>query len=98
MLLNPAHRGRYDEGLARGELRLAPELLETRRADRPPPPGAGAVRSLKARPFVKRAEQAIASEDWKQARLNLQIALQHEPGHEGLTGRLAEVEAKLRKD
>ena len=97
VLLDPARRGRYDEGLSRGELRLASELRETQRADRPPRPGPDAIRSLKARPFAARAEQAIAARDWKQARLNLQIALQHEPGHTGLSERLAEVEARLRR-
>ena len=97
VLLDPSQRHRYNEGLERGELRLAAEHRETQRADRPAAPGRDSIRSLKARPFAARAEQAIAARDWKQARLNLQIALQHEPGHEGLSERLRNVEAKLRK-
>ena len=93
VLLDPELRDEYDRQLQRGQLRYRPE---ERRSTRPPS-GALQIRSPKARPFATKAQQAMAKKDWKSARLNLKIALQHEPDNPLLTARLAEVEARLQK-
>jgi Tfp pilus assembly protein PilF len=49
--------------------------------------------SARARPFVAQAEQAFRAKNYKQARLNLQIAVQHDPNNENLKQKLAEVTA-----
>ncbi len=91
VLLHPDTRRAYDEGLRRGRLRYDPE------ADREGRPTTSrlSVRAPKARPFASKAQQAIRNEDWKTAKLNLQIALSHEPGNVLLEARLAEVERHL---
>ena len=98
VLLDPESRRLYDRGLDRGRLRYDPDPEELRES-RFPTPGSGkiGVRSAKARPFASKAEQAIKTEDWKTARLNLKIALTHEPGNALLEARLAEVEKHLRR-
>ena len=93
VLLDPAKRRLYDEGLKDGRLRYREDRIrETRRTMKPP--GGVMVRSSKARAFVTRAHRAIKSEDWAQAKLNLKMALQHEPDNVELTAKLAEVEAR----
>ena len=101
VLLDPEARRVYDEGLAKGQIRLDPEVAAA--ASGSMRPGGGGrrtsgilqVKSIKARPFVKKAEQAMKKEDWKTAQLNLKIALQHEPDSELLEVKLASVQAKL---
>lgn len=91
-------RQRYDEGLAAGQLRFDPSDTPTYGSRRPPAKQLQ-IRSRKARPFFQKAEMAIKKEDWQTAKLNLQIALQHEPGSELIESKLAEVDAarKARK-
>lgn len=93
VLLDPETRRRYDEGLRRGKLRFDPDDEGEGR----PTTSRFGVLSPKARPFASKAQQAIRSEDWKTARLNLKIALTHEPGNALLEARLAEVEKRLGK-
>ncbi|MET0386355.1 MAG: J domain-containing protein [Polyangiales bacterium] len=95
VLLHPEQRRVYDESLREGQLRLGPQ--SNRRSQRPVSgtPQGDAVHA-RARPFLARAEQALASGDRKQARLNLKIALQHDPGSVLLREKLAEIEASLK--
>ncbi len=94
VLLDPTKRQLYDEGLAEGQTRYRDDRLrETRRSMRPP--GGVMLRSSKARVFFTRAHRAIKSEDWPQAKLNLKMALQHEPDNEELQGKLEEVLEKM---
>lgn len=93
VLLDPEMRRTYDHGLRKGNLRYTYEPT----SDRPPTTSRFGVSSSKARPFATKALEAIRDEDWKTARLNLKIALQHEPGNALLEARLADVEQRLRK-
>jgi curved DNA-binding protein CbpA len=94
VLLDPTKRQLYDEGLAKGHVRYQDDRLrETRRSMRPP--GGVMLRSSKARAFFTRAHRAIKSEDWPQAKLNLMMALQHEPDNEELKSKLEEVLQKM---
>jgi curved DNA-binding protein CbpA len=94
VLLDPTKRQLYDEGLAQGHVRYRDDRLrETRRSMRPP--GGVMLRSSKARAFFTRAHRAIKSEDWPQAKLNLMMALQHEPDNEELRSKLEEVLQKM---
>ena len=95
VLLDPAKRRLYDEGLKDGHVRYREDRIrETKRTMKPP--GGVMVRSSKARAFLTRAHRAIKSEDWAQAKLNLKMALQHEPDNVELTAKLAEVEARAK--
>ncbi|MFO0693146.1 MAG: DnaJ domain-containing protein [Polyangiales bacterium] len=99
VLLAPDSRRLYDQGLARGELRLLPGTA-VRRSTRPPGayvPGALVARTARARPFLARAIGALEIGDLSAARLNLRIALQNDPGNPGIEAKLAEVEAKVGK-
>lgn len=90
VLLDPTKRKLYNEGLAKGEVRYRDDrLLETRRTMRAP--GGVLLRSSKARMFFTRAHRAIKSQDWAQAKLNLKMAIQHEPDNEELRAKLEEV-------
>jgi len=60
------------------------------------PPGGVALRSSKARVFFTRAHKAIESEDWPQAKLNLQMAIQNEPDNEALKAKLEEVRERMK--
>ncbi len=96
VLTHPEQRRAYDQQLAQGKLRFDPE--QAWQSIRPSvPPGQADVHSSRARPFLAKAEQAIRAKNWKQARLHLQIALQHEPGSEALLRKLAEIEAQLKQ-
>lgn len=96
VLTHPEQRAAYDRQLGEGKLRFDAEQAwqsvrpSVRVSD-------GELRSARARPLLAKAEQAVRAKDYKQAKLNLQIALQHEPGNETLTRKLAEVEALLAK-
>lgn len=96
VLTNPEQRRYYDEQRAQGRTRLDPDAI--RRSVRPSvrpsgAPGAAVNEhfSARARPFVAQAEQALRAKNYKQARLNLQIAVQHDPNNENLKQKLAEV-------
>lgn len=92
VLLDPEQRRAYDAQRARGKLRLDPEEI----TDRGAPTGSLSIRSPRARPFAQKATEAIRKGDWSTARLNLKLALQHEPGNAVLEARLVEVEQKLK--
>jgi curved DNA-binding protein CbpA len=95
VLLDPLRRKIYDEGLAQGRVRYTPDRAEeTRRTMRPP--GGVVLSSSKARVFFSRAHKAIKAEDWPQAKLNLQMALQSEPNNEDLKGKLQEVLERMK--
>jgi DnaJ-class molecular chaperone len=96
VLTHPEQRRLYDARLrAGGQLRLDPEAAT--RSLRPSQIAgtADGVVAPRARAFLVRAEQARAADDLKQARLNYQIALQHDPGSSWLRRKLAEVEGLL---
>jgi curved DNA-binding protein CbpA len=94
-VLMDAHlRRKYDDGLADGHKRLSPEDQEERRS-RTPTTGRLTVSSPRARPFVAKAQKAWQDGDYKTARLNLKMALAHEPDNILLKARLADVEKKL---
>ncbi|MBZ0122188.1 MAG: DnaJ domain-containing protein [Sandaracinaceae bacterium] len=91
VLMSAELRRRYDSGLADGQLRLQPEQQER------PSTGSGlTIRSPRARPFATQALNAYRAGDYKVAKLNLQMALNHEPDNAILKARLADVEEKLR--
>lgn len=94
VLMDPQSRRRYDDALAAGKLRLDPE--ETKDTKRPTSSTRLAVSSPRARPFATKALQAFNDGDYKTAKLNLKMALQHEPDNVLLKARLADVEQKLR--
>jgi DnaJ-class molecular chaperone len=94
VLSNAEARRHYDQGLARGELRF--DISQQRASTRTTmPPTQAGVRNRRARPFVAKAEQAIKAENYAMAKLNLQIALQHDPGNPQLEEKLREVIARL---
>jgi Tfp pilus assembly protein PilF len=93
VLMNPALRRRAAEGLAPGQLRLAAE--EDRGAPSSRPSTSHRVRSAKARPFAKKALRDAKRGDYKSAKFQLEMALQHEPDSPILLARLADVEQKL---
>jgi Tfp pilus assembly protein PilF len=92
--MEPESRRRYDQGLARGRLRLEPG--EEHDSRRPTPPTAMlSIKSSRARPFADQAMRAFRAGDYRTAKLNLKMALAHEPDNPLLRARLAEVEQKL---
>ena len=95
VLLDPTKRQLYDEGLANGQKRYRDDRMrETQRTMRPP--GGVMLRSSKARTFFTRAHRAIKAQDWPQAKLNLQMAIQHEPDNAQLEAKLEEVLQKMK--
>lgn len=92
VLMDPRERARYDQGLLRGEVRLAP-TSEVPGA-RPPPAGALVVKSPKARPFFQKAQEALKAGDLKAAKLNLKLALNAEPGNAAIEALLKDVESR----
>ncbi len=93
VLMDPQSRRRYDQALASGQLRLAPH--EERESRRPTSSTRLTVNSPRARPFATKALQAFKAGDYKTAKLNLKMALAHEPNNALLKARLADVEQKL---
>lgn len=94
VLMNPQTRKTYDAGLAEGRLRMSAE--QERKTQRPSSTsGRLTVRSPRARPFATKALQAYRKGDFKTAKLNLQMALNHEPDNALLKARLADVEQRL---
>ncbi|MDH4281744.1 MAG: DnaJ domain-containing protein [Myxococcales bacterium] len=95
VLHDPTKRAIYDEGLERGIVRYTEDRAqEMRRTIRPP--GGVVLRSSKARAFFSRAHRAMTSEDWPQAKLNLQMAIQNEPENEELKAKLEEVLERMK--
>lgn len=94
VLSNPEMRRQYDAGLAEGQLRF--DASQVRTSVRTSlPAGQASLRTGRARPFVAKAEQAMREGNYALAKLNLQIALQHEPGNAELEQKLRDVRAKL---
>jgi DnaJ-class molecular chaperone len=90
VLLDPMKRKIYDEGLDEGVARYTEDRAqEMRRSMRPP--GGVMLGSSKARVFFSRALHAMRSQDWAQAKLNLQMAIQNEPDNDELKAKLEEV-------
>jgi DnaJ-class molecular chaperone len=95
ILLDPTKRKLYDEGLEHGVVRYSEDRAkETRRTMRPP--GGVVLRSSKARVFFTRAHRAMKAEDWPQAKLNLQMAIQNEPDNAELEAKLEEVLQRIK--
>jgi len=94
VLCNPQLRSSYDEQRRLGKKRLDPHATASVRPGRSSAPDAVHAR---ARPFLARAEQALAVGDLKQAKLNYQIALQHDPRSGLLRQRLAELESRQQR-
>jgi DnaJ-class molecular chaperone len=94
VLSHPEQRRCYDEQRKQGKLRMDPQVASSVRPSGRSGAPTDAVHT-RARPFLARADQALAAGDLKQAKLNYQIALQHDPGSELLRQRLAEVESRL---
>lgn len=93
VLTHPEQRRCYDEQRKQGKLRLDPQAAgSVRPSGRTGQPDAVHAR---ARPFLARADQALAAGDLKQAKLNYQVALQHDPSSNLLRQKLAEVETRL---
>ncbi len=92
VLSDAGSRAAYDSGLAQGQLRYVPP-----RHDESPAQARAKKRTVnaKARAFWVRAQGDIGAERWQQAKLNLQIALGHDPEHPLLTERMAFVMKQL---
>ena len=95
VLLDPVKRKLYNEGLEKGVLRYSEDRAEEKRRT-VRPPGGVMLRSGKARAFFSRAHRAIKSEDWAQAKLNLQMAIQNEPDNDDLKAKLEEVLERMK--
>ncbi|MGB5547429.1 MAG: DnaJ domain-containing protein [Polyangiales bacterium] len=95
VLLDPVKRKLYNEGLENGTLRYSEDRTEEKRRT-VRPPGGVTLRSGKARAFFSRAHRAMKSEDWAQAKLNLQMAIQNEPDNEELKAKLEEVLERMK--
>jgi len=86
-LISPELRAQYDDGLRRGNLRLLSEdtpAVGVRRASTQP--------SRKAQPFYRKALKALKAGDAQTAKLNLRIALGHDPDCALIVEKLAECE------
>ena len=95
VLLDPARRRIYDEGLAQGHYRYSEE--RSRERVRTARPGGGVpVRSAKGRTFFAKAKRAIDVEDWPQAKLNLQLALRQDPDNEVIKRKLDDVLERMK--
>jgi len=91
VLSHPRQRALYDAQRAAGSLRLDPQASVGLRSVPPRRDGVHA----RARPFLVRAEQAMAAGDVRQARLNIKVALTHDPTSEVLNAKLAEIDRRL---
>jgi curved DNA-binding protein CbpA len=94
VLCDREQRRAYDKQRERGKLRFDPEEKSA-----PGTEGVGSqamtIKSARARPFVSKATEAYKKSDWATAKLNLKLALQHEPGNPILVARLVDVEQKI---
>lgn len=96
VLLDPARRRLYDEGLTQGHHRYSEDRARER--VRTARPGGGVpIRSAKARTFFAKARRALDDEDWAQAKLNLQLALRQDPGNEVIQQKLNEVLERMKR-
>ncbi|MCA9608824.1 MAG: DnaJ domain-containing protein [Myxococcales bacterium] len=95
VLLSPEMRAKYDRAMKEGKLRLTSEDERQEELAKRTQTGGMGVRSARARPFAAKAQMAMKKGDYKTAKLNLKLALTHEPGNALLEARLAECEKKL---
>lgn len=85
VLKDPKQRRAYDEALAAGRLRLkSDEEAASVKKKRPV--------NMRARPFFVKAQKALRDGQMAQAKLNLNIALQHEPDHPDLLALKSEIQ------
>jgi hypothetical protein len=84
-------RTRYEEALARGELRLDPESVNL--ADKGPRPLHELAQTQKARRFLQMAQTELAKGNTAAALQNLQFALSMEPENLAIQKKLAEFQA-----
>jgi curved DNA-binding protein CbpA len=94
VLSDAEQRRRYDDALRKGGA-LRYEEPSSPGTNRPPPGGALEVKSLRARPFFQKALDQMKSGDLKGAKLNLALALNHEPDNALLLAKLEEVKKRL---
>lgn len=95
VLCDPVLRRAYDEQRARGKRRFDPEQARSAAGAERVAVAGPPIRNARARPFAQKASEAMSKGEWANARLNLQLALQHEPGHPLLQAHLAEVERRI---
>jgi curved DNA-binding protein CbpA len=95
VLTSPDQRLLYDDQRRRGQLRFDPEAARRSKSPSGGPRGPDST-APRARPFVARAEQALRARDYQQAKLNLQIALQHDGENASLRKKLEEVDALIK--
>jgi hypothetical protein len=95
VLLDPLLRRRYVRLMSEGTLRMpAQDVADSVKG------GAATsiealVKSAAARPFAKRADELIAIGDWKQARLQLRLAITKEPHNPRLEEKMMEIEKRI---
>lgn len=89
-------RKRYDEQLKQGRMRHDASDTGPRKSIGARP-GELHVTSPKARPFFMKAAEALKANNVAQAKLNLQMCLQHEPDNESIKAKLAELVALKKK-
>jgi len=100
VLEDPVLRASYDASLASGES----PAVASRHSSMPPSRERAAgpmrledtIKSPMARPFARRAEELVKKGDWKQAKLQLSLARNYEPGNEAMTLLMQEIDAKIR--
>lgn len=92
VLTNPEGRRSYDAVLAAGQLRYEGDANGPRQPSMPP--GQSHTRAA-ARPFITKANAAIGQEDFQQAKLHLQVAIQRDPDNPELEAMLKDVIVKL---
>lgn len=95
VLLDPLLRRRYVRSLAQGLLRMPPEEIADSTRNSGETTLADLVKSAAARPFAVRADELIAAGDWRQARLQLRLALTKEPHNARLEEKLRELDERV---
>jgi curved DNA-binding protein CbpA len=97
VLANPALRARYDQALAKGDVRpqgllsLAPPAETASQ----PPKANDRMRHPNARQFVLRAEELMEKGDPKQAKIQLTLAMHMDRNNPALETFLKEIEAEI---
>ena len=99
VLSNPNLRARYDEALAKGDVRPQ-HLLSLGGAPSesmapPAPKGTDRMRNPSARAFVMRAEELFKKGDPKQAKIQLVLAIHMDQNNPALETFLKEIEAEI---
>jgi curved DNA-binding protein CbpA len=91
VLNDPAARKEYDEGLARGQVRLVRQEREGLNLKQPDE----GIESPQAKRFYRLALDALRAKDLKGAHMNFTFALSMEPGNAIIQEQVAELEKKL---